>query len=227
MSRDHEWDDVAGESLPHDADMLLVARRIASLHRPRVLEIGAFEGRTTRVLAEAASSRGGTVVVIDPMQWDPDDVGSSHRRTEGARAWLGALDRMMEGASYEGVFWRNVGGRADCVTLFRGLSTSPELIASHDPRLSEFDVVLLDGDHTYEVVRSDLSEWASRVRPGGTIYVHDDAPEFRGLQRALAEHAATHDVVVLHPRVGSLAVIEVGPRALTRRGPRRPPPKAL
>jgi SAM-dependent methyltransferase len=213
---DHELADAASAT----SDVVLVARRIASIAFPRVLEIGAFDGRTTRVLAEAAASRGGTVVVIDPMQWDPEDAGLSRRRAPRARFWLGALDRMVAGTSYEAAFWRNVGARADCVTLFRGLSTAPALIASGDPALAAFDVALLDGDHAYDAVHSDLTEWGSRVRPGGTLYVRDAAPEFRGLERALAEHATSHGVTVLRPHGGSLAVVDVTLRAVTHRGPR-------
>ncbi len=209
----------------NDPDTVLIARRIASIALPRVLQIGALDGRTTRVLAEAAASRGGTVVAIDPMRWDGEDEGLARRHAARARPRHGALDRNLGGNSHEASFWRNVGARAECVTLFRRPSTSVAMIASEEPSLAAFDVMLLDGDHAYHVVRSDLAEWASRVRPGGAVYVRDAAPELAGLQRALAEHAALHDVAVQHPRGGSLALMDVELRVPTYRGPRLVPPR--
>jgi hypothetical protein len=36
-----------------------------------------------------------------------------------------------------------------------------------------FDLVYLDGDHSYESVKRDLAAWAPKVRPGGTLCGHD------------------------------------------------------
>ena len=189
-----------------------IARRIASMAAPRVLEIGSFDGRTTRVLVEAAASKGGVVVVIDPMRWAAETLseGLATAAPPSSPPWLHALDDIMDGVSYEAAFWQNVGPRAASVTLRRNVSTCALLIASEDPCLAAFDVALLGGEHGYEAVSSDLVHWAARVVPGGTFYVRDATLDFPEVLRALSEYAATHHVtVVAADTADSLATVHV------------------
>ena len=37
----------------------------------------------------------------------------------------------------------------------------------------ELDLVIVDGDHTYEGCTADAALWAPKLRPGGTILFHD------------------------------------------------------
>jgi len=52
-----------------------------------------------------------------------------------------------------------------------------------------FDLVYIDGGHSYEQVISDLANFSPLVRPGGLILVHDVlfAEFFPGVQRAFDE----------------------------------------
>jgi predicted O-methyltransferase YrrM len=45
------------------------------------------------------------------------------------------------------------------------------------PSIENFDVVLIDGDHTYEGVRRDLERFGRRVREGGAVLVDDVFPD--------------------------------------------------
>ena len=162
--------------------------QLQSIEARKVLEIGAFKGETTCVICEAVEPRDGQVAVIDPMQWSAEVLRNGvmrhferpfpklMRRFEAA---LGAF-------GYERDFWKNVGRRTN-VHLFRGLSTSGELLASSDPHLQDLDAVFIDGDHSYEGAAHDLSRWASRVVPGGLVLVHDVTSRFPGVVRALDE----------------------------------------
>lgn len=38
------------------------------------------------------------------------------------------------------------------------------------------DVLLIDGDHHYDVVKADIANWLPRVKKGGTVIFHDYAP---------------------------------------------------
>lgn len=194
-----------------ESEKAQMVRCITNIEAPRVLEIGAFQGATTRVLAQAAASRGGSVVVIDPMRWSAEFLQNGIRRHFGSR--LNVLSRVVERAlgtsGYERAFWTNVGEHRHAVQLHRTLSNDLDLIAREDAALAAFDVVFIDGDHGYEGAASDLLQWGARTVRGGTIFVHDATPAFPGVLSALAEFGRAHAVDVEYPSVDSLAVIRV------------------
>ena len=194
-----------------ESEKATMARCIANIEAPRVLEIGAFQGATTRVLAQAAASRGGSVVVIDPMRWSAEFLQNGVRRHFGAR--FAFLDRLVEKAfgtrGYEHTFWTNVGEHRSAVKLHRALSNDVALIASPEESLQAFDVIFIDGDHGLEGASHDLLQWGVRTVRGGTIFVHDATPSFPGVLSALAAFGRAHAVDVEYPSEGSLAVIRV------------------
>lgn len=58
------------------------------------------------------------------------------------------------------------------------------------------DVLLVDGDHHYDVVDADIKNWVPRVRKGGTLIFHDYSPtqhnldtfpHLEGVRRAVDE----------------------------------------
>lgn len=58
------------------------------------------------------------------------------------------------------------------------------------------DLLLIDGDHHYETVRSDIANWTPHVPVGGTVLFHDynptahnmsQFPELEGVKRAVNE----------------------------------------
>ena len=64
----------------------------------------------------------------------------------------------------------------------QGYSSSAILGNSKDPDITQMvrdsvpdgiDVLLIDGDHSYEGIVSDLKTYAPMVRPGGMVIVHD------------------------------------------------------
>jgi hypothetical protein len=192
-----------------------LARHVMAYDRPRVLEIGAFQGQTTRVLASAALERRGSVVVIDPMRWAAEVVNNGMVRH--LPRWLAPLLARIEPhfqKSYEPAFWRNVGDARSAVELRRALSTDDALLASDELALAAFDVVFIDGDHSYEGALADLRNWGARASVGGVILVHDAVPAFPGVMRALREFAAAEGLEIAWPSEGSLARMQV-PHALS------------
>lgn len=193
-----------------DQEKRILERAIETRKAPRVLEIGAFKGETTRVLAGAARRRDGYVVVLDPMRWSAEvSANGLLRHLPMAGVATRAIDMVLGDASYEPDFWRNVGAEWTAVHLYKSLSGAPELIANRAAELGEFDVVFIDGDHSYEGARRDLFEWGTRTAAGGTLFVHDAVDRFPGVLDALADFERVHGVRVTYPREGSLASIEV------------------
>jgi predicted O-methyltransferase YrrM len=199
-----------------------IVNYIRAIGALRVLEIGAFQGETTSVIASAVAEVGGRVVVIDPMKWSSEVLRNGiarHLSTTFPRI-LGTLERILDRASYEPAFWRKVGGRERTdIVVYRALSTDPGLLANTDEALAEFDVVFIDGDHGYEGARSDLEHWGRRVRKGGIILVHDATSRFPGVLRAIREWNTDPAVEVILPEHDSLCVIHVRGELRSDRAP--------
>lgn len=177
--------------------------QIFRLNAQRVLEIGSFKGETTRVLSEAVASTEGTVVAIDPMQWASEVIRNGILRHVAAGDG-GVIKRVLERiepwlplSSYERAFWREVkAGGHENVRLFRQLSTDPVLLANGDSLLAEFDVVFIDGDHSFDGASADLNNWGRRVRAGGLVLVHDATDQFPGVCKAIEKWAVRPGVRV-------------------------------
>eukprot|EP00913_Durusdinium_trenchii_P034386 g32168.t2 len=71
--------------------------------------------------------------------------------------------------------------------------SSQEAAARFPPET--FDVVFIDGDHSYSAVREDLRLWRPKIRPGGLLAGHDLFNlAFEGVLEALVEHLVQRGV---------------------------------
>jgi predicted O-methyltransferase YrrM len=186
--------------------------QVHTLQATRVLEIGAFKGETTRVLSEAVAPQDGVVIAIDPMRWASEIIRNGILRHLGInlRAIFASLERWFPLVSYERAFWSQVKAAGhDNVHLFRYLSNDPALLEREHHLLAEFDLVFIDGDHSYEGAKADLDNWGGRVRQGGRVLVHDAIPSFPGVCRAIDACRDNPAVRVHEQRCGSICVIEV------------------
>jgi predicted O-methyltransferase YrrM len=113
-----------------------------------IVELGAFEGVSTRVMRDAMASDA-HLYAVDPFVANRYGFCVQHA-----------------------IFWREVGHSANGhVILIRQFSH--EAIASwREP----IDLLFLDGDHSFEGVTRDFREWGRYVRPSGIILVHTSQP---------------------------------------------------
>lgn len=158
MSPDEAWqavDGVAGWMTRGQSDLL---HRAAAACPPggRIVEIGSFQGRSTIVLAGAAPA-GAEIYAIDPHAGN--DRGP--QEIEGFAA---------EAADDHARFLANLeaAGVADRVTHVREFSQE-----AFDRVPGPIDVLYVDGAHRYAPARADIAGWGARVRPGGTLLIHD------------------------------------------------------
>jgi predicted O-methyltransferase YrrM len=122
----------------------------------RIVEIGSFRGRSTIVLA-AAAPEGADVVAIDPhagTDRGPGEIAGFAHEAAGDRA---AFEANLEAAG--------VRSRVRHVAAF----SAAALALVPGP----VDVLYVDGAHRYGPARADLRDWGARVRPGGSLLVHD------------------------------------------------------
>lgn len=198
-----------------------IARHVRDIGARRVLEIGAFQGETTRVLVDTVAEVGGSVVVIDPMRWSSEIVRNGIvRHTARLPRVLATIERWLDRATYEPAFWRNVGGRTRTgIHLYRSLSSDPRLLANPDPILQSFDAVFIDGDHSHAGALLDLERWGGRVRDGGLVLVHDATRRFPGVLRAIEDWSKGMRLEPVWPARDSLCVIRVQGAPLDRTVP--------
>jgi len=120
-----------------------------------IVEIGSFQGRSTIVLASAAPAEA-TVIAIDPHAGNDrgpqeidgfvDDAESDHARFTSNLERAGVADRVRH------------------LRMF-----SDDALGE----VSEIDVLYIDGAHRYGPALADIRQWGAKVRPGGTMLIHD------------------------------------------------------
>jgi predicted O-methyltransferase YrrM len=127
--------------------------------RKQIIEIGVFEGFTTRLLAEFSDSDA-LVYGVDPF----------------FRGRLGVSWGLKIARYYNRHFLRS--GK---LKLVRTFSTEVENAVP-----SSVDFVFIDGDHAHDAITADWAFWSNRLQSGGVIALHDvlspvdktQAPEF-------------------------------------------------
>jgi predicted O-methyltransferase YrrM len=129
--------------------------------RHRILEVGAWAGRTADVLSRATP---GALSVVD--SWEPTDPDDETI----------AFDATATRAEYMAV----VGGRSN-VTTYMMTSAEAYLVTGH----LTFDMIFLDADHRYRAVVEDILMWRSRLAPGGLLCGHDG--QYPDVRRAVDE----------------------------------------
>lgn len=122
----------------------------------RIVEIGSFRGRSTTVLALAATD-GVEIVAIDPH------AGNDR----GPQEIEGYAD---EAAQDHEVFHANLerAGVDDRVRHVRHFSR-----AALGEVEGDVDLLYIDGAHRYAPASEDIRVWGGRVAPGGTLLIHD------------------------------------------------------
>ncbi len=122
----------------------------------RIVEIGSFRGRSTIVLASAATD-GVEMVAVDPH------AGNDRGPQE--------IDGFADAAGEDHtVFMANLAaaGVADRVRHVRAFSD-----VAHGEVGEPIDVLYVDGAHRYSPARTDIRDWGARVGEGGTMLIHD------------------------------------------------------
>jgi predicted O-methyltransferase YrrM len=134
----------------------LAARAAALPAGAVIVEIGSFRGRSTIVLARAAPPDA-RVVAIDPHAGGdrgPQEIAPDAGRGDADQAAFAANLR--------------AAGVADRVRHVRRPSQ-----AALGEVAGPVDLLYVDGAHRFRPALQDLVRWGARVRPGGTMLIHD------------------------------------------------------
>lgn len=127
--------------------LLLYRLSLLLPEKSTLAEIGSYLGASSVFLASGAGEKNSVLYCIDT--WKNDAM------TEGAR------DTFEE-------FLKNTAPLKDTIRPLRGKS------ANAAEKFNEsIDLLFLDGDHSYDSVRSDLEHWLPKVKEGGIVICHD------------------------------------------------------
>lgn len=133
-----------------ESEIIALLEQLRTLRPRRILEIGAASGGTTFLFSRVAGD-GSVIVSID--------LGFDRSRSQAVKT-----------ISRPGV---------ELHTLCRDShqrSTVQEVSAIFRQAI---DFLFIDGDHSYEGVKSDYEMYSGLVRPGGLIAFHDIVPDMR------------------------------------------------
>ncbi len=110
-------------------------------------EIGSYLGASTAFLAAAASLRGGHVHAVDTWQND----AMPHEPAEST------FERFQENTQKFQQF----------ITTHRGQA------AALKDEVPAIDLLFIDGDHSYEGTKANLTDYAGKLKPRGVLVLHD------------------------------------------------------
>jgi predicted O-methyltransferase YrrM len=153
----------------------------------RIVEIGSYRGRSAIVFAHAAGD-GVEVVAIDPHAGN--DRGP--QQIEGTAA---------EGNADHDAFRANL-ERAGATGRVRHVRLpSQAALGEVDGAV---DVLYVDGAHRYGPASADVVRWGERVKPGGTMLIHDSFSSI-GVTLAILRHLVPSGRFAYVGRTASLA----------------------
>jgi len=135
-----------------------------------VVEIGAYEGRTTVFLARILRMLGKRVPVlsIDPFERArPDPVNPQ-----------GHYIAYLENIARENL-------QDVCLPLVAFSQDAAAVVPNG------IGVLVIDGAHHYPLVKQDFALYGPKVLPGGLIFVDDYVPAYPGVMRATDEYFGT------------------------------------
>jgi len=74
--------------------------------------------------------------------------------------------------------------------FIKGDSHAPESVQAAKDHLEEgelYDMLFIDGDHSYEGAKQDFVEYSELVKPGGVVMLHDTVNTDQGVNKLWAE----------------------------------------
>lgn len=145
-----------------DAITRVLAARSLKADELRVLEIGVLFGVGAAFMHTALAPfyKRVHLVLLDPFD---GYYGSDHLDPlTGQKVTRAAVERNLRRASI----------RPEDTTVLEGFSTDDAVLAAAKGE-GPYDVIVIDGDHSYKGVEADFKRYADLVRPGGILIVDD------------------------------------------------------
>jgi MMP 1-O-methyltransferase len=157
-----------------------------------IVEVGSFRGQSAAYLA-AGCGQGVQIYLVD--LWSRENIEVVSEENQYAVAGLAHLKALNE-------HMNNLGVSKKIITL-RGQSVE---FADKWKNITgrKINLLFIDGDHSYEGVKSDFEAWYPHVKRGGMIAFHDYSERWPGVMKFIDEVASNQLAFFgLHERVWS------------------------
>jgi hypothetical protein len=150
------------------------------------LEIGVYKGQVLSAIALCAEQFGrrADLCAISPFTGNRPRsriAGVLRRCLQPEYRRSHKLGNLYDSCDYLGacrVIFEAFGLDFDAVTVLRGLSSDPAIY--EQVRSSAFAAIYIDGDHSFEGVRTDLLRYSPLIRAGGLLIMDDASCEVPG-----------------------------------------------
>jgi hypothetical protein len=123
----------------------------------KVVEVGCYDGSTTRKYIDIVKKNNGHVYIIDTFMGSPSITGSSHPHSYG--------NHNLELYS---IVKEKFAKYSDMITIMKGYSYDCILELPND-----CDIIFIDADHAYESCRKDIEVSIPKVKKSGILCGHD------------------------------------------------------
>lgn len=161
-----------------------VIKRLIGIDFPSVVEIGVYEGEMSRRLLYRTNLH---LLMVDP--WGQAESSEAYKATDDPMATM--TKEQWDEVRRKSL--KNVSFAADRVRAFQGTS---EEAAEYYPD-DKYDLVFIDGDHSYDATSQDIETWWDRVADGGWLGGHDYRNDKGfGVVEAVNEFAEEHGLPV-------------------------------
>lgn len=189
----------------------------------RLLEIGVFKGQILSLWAAIAREleRAAIVTGISPFSGNakpaPRWLRSLRKRLSPsyrAAAKVGNLHHFDDYLARVAEIFAAFDIDPKSARLIKGYSTDPAVIA--EIGAESFDIVYIDGDHSYDVALADLKNYGPLVAPGGYLVI-DDAAFFLPGEKFWKGFESVSRAAEILPALGFDNVLNIGHNRVFRR----------
>ena len=157
-----------------------LARLIKAEGGGKFAEIGVLAGKTCKEVLDYCGHIITEYWAIDPWAI----VKSGKRQNWSQKRWDSVYSHVFEFIGYR-----------PQLRVFRMTSIEGAKIAQEEGL--KFDIVFIDGDHSYEAVKADILCWKPLVREGGLLTGHDYSSKYKGVVKAVDEMLGKDNIEIL------------------------------
>jgi len=136
-----------------DIECAILYELIERTKDQRIVEIGHYRGKSTAHMCLAAINSNSQIYSIDPHQYE------------------GKADAEFMGRHDKPVYEKNVSPFHGKVLT--SIYKTSKLANNHWPNQWKINLLFIDGDHKYHMVKQDIEMWAPLVSQNGIIILHD------------------------------------------------------